>query len=302
MRRLPSFQALKAFEATVRAGSLSGAARELNVTTGAVSRQISALEERLGKPLMTRHAQGIKPTHTGVRLTEALSRAFDDIEAAIKSATADSGRETLTLHVYPTFAIQWLAPRLATFHSLAPNIDLQIRTSLAEVNFDRDNVDIAVMIGDGHAPRLTSHLLFPRLFTLVTSPKLLEQFGPDPGQALRASRPLYSDLHIEHWKQWLDEAGFGDIDLSRGTLFENSSLAYQAARDGAGFALGQTDLLAEDLRTGRLVAPFDLIVTGARQYYVTHRRSNSDNAAIKTFVEWAVSEAQNIRSHHALST
>ena len=289
MRRLPSFQALKAFEATVRAGSLSAAARELNVTPGAVSRQISGLEEWLGHPLMTRHPQGATPTRAGMRLKDSLSRAFDDIETAIHEASADSGRETLVVQVYPTFAIQWLVPRLATFNSLAPDIDLQIRTSLSEVDFDRDNVDIAVTIGTGRIPRVKSHLLFPRRFTLVTSPTLLETFGPDPAVALRSSRPLYSDLHIEHWHQWLHKAGFGDIDLSRGTLFENSSLAYQAARDGAGFALGQLDLLAEDLRTGRLVAPFDLVVTGARQYYVAYRRSNAGNKAIQTFVDWVLS-------------
>jgi len=291
MRRLPSFQALKAFEATVRGRSLSAAARELNVTVGAVSRQISALEERLGQSLMVRHAQGINPTQAGLKLTAALTKAFDDVETALHEVTAETGRETLVLNVYPTFAIQWLVPRLAGFHSLAPEIDLQIRTSLVEPRFNTDEIDIAVLIGTGQWPKLKSHLLFPRLFTLVTSPQLLARLGPDPTTALRASRPLYSDLHIEHWKQWLIKAGFDDIDLTRGTLFENSSLAYQAARDGAGFALGQTDLLADDLRSGRLIAPFDLITKGDRQYFAAYRRSEASNPAIQTFINWATTEA-----------
>lgn len=292
MRRLPSFQALKAFEATVRAGSLSGAARELNVTPGAISRQISALEKDLGRPLMLRHAQGITPTQAGSRLTRSLGLAFDEIEAALLEAAAGTGRERLVLNLYPTLAIQWLAPRLANFHSHAPEVDLQIRTSLIEPRFVQDDVDIAILIGNGEWAGLQSHLLFPRLFTLVASPVLLERLGPDPVEAFRASRPLYSDMHIGHWKQWLAEAGFDDIDINRGTMFENSSLAYQAARDGAGFALGQKHLLADDLSTGRLVAPFDTVLRGARQYYVAYRRTDAGNSAIRSFVDWAVGEAR----------
>jgi LysR family glycine cleavage system transcriptional activator len=291
MRKLPSFQALKAFEATVRAGSLSGAARELNVTPGAVSRQISALEERLGRPLMLRHAQGITPTRAGSRLTRSLTEAFDMVEAAVLEAEAGTGRETLVLNLYPTLAIQWLAPRLAVFHSVAPEVDLQIRTSLIEPRFIHDDVDVAILIGQGNWPGLEAHLLFPRLFTLVASPALLERLATDPASALRASRPLYSDLHIGHWRQWLAAAGLDDLDLTRGTLFENSSLAYQAARDGAGFALGQTHLLAEDLKTGRLVAPFETVIRGERQYYIAHRRTDAGNPAIRKLVDWAVSEA-----------
>ncbi len=291
MRHLPSFQALKAFEATMRQGTLSAAARDLNVTPGAISRQISALEDDMGLKLMTRHHEGITPNEAGEKLARALTKAFGDISSVIQEIREGGLRETLTVNVYPTFAIQWLAPRLANFNGLAPEIDLHIRTSLAEARFDRGDIDVAVMIGSGNWPKLKSHCLFPRLFTLVASPALLEKAGPDPATALRSSRILYSDLHIEHWEQWLEQAGFDDIHISRGTLFENSSLAYQAARDGSGFALGQIDLLDADLRTGRLVTPFETVTTGERQYYVAYPRNFGDRPAVRTFVEWLLSEA-----------
>lgn len=291
MERLPSFKALRAFESTMRNGTLSAAAREMNVTPGAISRQISALEDDIGLKLMTRHREGITPNQMGEKLARALAKSFKDIADVLQEIREGALRETLTLKVFPTFAIQWLVPRLANFHSLAPDIDLHIRTSLVDARFDTEDIDVAVKIGNGDWPKLRSHRLFPRLFTLVCSPALLAKAGPDPEAALRSSRILYSDLHIEHWTQWLDKAGLQDINISRGTLLENSSLAYQAARDGAGFALGQIDLLREDLRTGRLVAPFQRSITGKREYYVAYRQHDADRPAIRTFVDWLVSEA-----------
>ena len=291
VRRLPSFKALQAFEATMRHGTLSAAARDLNVTPGAISRQISALEDDLGLKLMIRHSEGTTPNRAGEKLARTLSKSFKDISDVIQEIREGSLRETLTLKVFPTFAIQWLVPRLAGFHSLAPDVDMHIKTSLIDARFDTEDIDVAIMIGNGDWPKLRSHRLFPRLFTLVCSPTLLEKAGPDPEIALRTSRVLYSDLQVGHWQDWLDQAGFTDIDISRGTLFENSSLAYQAARDGAGFALGQVDLLHEDLRTGRLVAPFETIMTGMREYYVAYRQLDADRPALRTLVDWLVSEA-----------
>ena len=291
MRHLPSFKALQAFEATMRHGTLSAAARELNVTPGAISRQISALEEDFGLKLMARHHEGITPNQAGEKLARALNKSFKEISETIEEIREGSLRETLTLKVFPTFAIQWLVPRLASFHGLAPDIDLHIRTSLTDARFATEDIDIAVMIGNGDWPKLQSHRLFPRRFTLICSPALLDRVGPAPSVALRSSRILYSDLHIEHWNEWLGNAGFSDIDISRGTQFDNSSLAYQAARDGAGFALGQIDLLHEDLRTGRLVTPFETVTTGKRDYYVAYRQQDTDRPAIRKLIDWLLSEA-----------
>jgi LysR family transcriptional regulator, glycine cleavage system transcriptional activator len=291
MRHLPSFKALQAFESTMRHGTLSVAARDLNVTPGAISRQITALEDNLGLKLMTRHHEGITPNKAGEKLARVLGKSFKDISDVMQEIRDGAFRETLTLKVFPTFAIQWLVPRLANFHGLAPEIDLHIRTSLTDARFDMEDIDVAIMIGNGFWPKLRSHRLFSRQFTLVCSPKLLEEAGPDPYKALRTSRIIYSELHAEHWHEWLNHAGLHDIDISRGTLFENSSLAYQAARDGAGFALGQINLLQEDLRTGRLTAPFETITTGKREYYVASRQHDADRPNIKKFVDWLVMEA-----------
>lgn len=290
MRYLPRFHALRAFEATLRTGSLSAAARALNVTPGAVSRQISQLEAQVGAPLMRRHSRGITANDRGFRLFRRLSSAFSEIEDAVAEAAGTTVPEALTLSVYPTFAIQWLLPRLPRFHARAPEVDLRIRTTLVDARFDRDETDIAIRIGTGEWPGQTAWLLMRREFTPVASPRLVEAAGGDPEAALGASRILYSDLHVGHWRLWLDRAGIAGPRLDRGIRFDNSSLAYQGAREGAGFAIGQMALLAEDLRGRRLVAPFDLVIEGGRQYYLTCRRGESRRPGIRLFTEWILAE------------
>lgn len=290
MRHLPRFPALRAFEAAVRTGSLSAAARDLNVTPGAISRQINLLEEHVGTPLMRRHPQGAEATEIGLKLFRRLSLAFTDIEEALAEAAGDREKDVLTLSVYPTFAIQWLVPRLAHFHSREPKIDLQIRTCLTEPRFDREEIDLALMIGNGQWPGLTAQRLFSRRFTPVTSPELLRDLDRPAAEALRASRILYSDLHIRHWHLWLDRAELTGIRLDRGIRFDNSTLAYQAAREGGGFALGQTALLTDDLRSGRLVAPFDTVIDGDREYYIACRRRDAKRPAVQAFISWVQTE------------
>lgn len=290
MRYLPRYHALRAFEATLRTGSLSAAARALNVTPGAVSRQISQLEAQLGAPLMRRHSRGITANDRGFRLFRRLSSAFSEIEDAVAEAAGTAAPESLTLSVYPTFAIQWLLPRLPRFYAVAPATDLRIRTTLVDARFDRDETDLAIRIGTGTWPGQTAWLLLRREFSPVAAPWLLAAAGDDATAALAAAKILYSDLHIGHWQLWLDRAGIAGPRLDRGIRFDNSSLAYQAAREGAGFAIGQMALLDDDLRAGRLVAPFDLVIEGGRQYYLTCRRDEAQRPAIRLFVDWILGE------------
>lgn len=291
MRQLPTFHALRAFEAAVRTGSLSGAARDLNVTPGAVSRQISGLEERIGSRLLQRSAQGVAPNDRGSALARRLSAAFDDIEMALRDAGGGPAAETLVLTIYPTFAIQWLVPRLDRFAASAPDVELRIRTSLAEARFDRDEIDAAVMIGQGRWPGLTSFHLLGRHFTPVASPELVHGGGDTAARALVGSRILYSEVHTRQWRLWLERAGLAEtVQLERGIRFDTSSLAYQAAREGAGFAMGQPALLRDDLRSGRLIAPFSLILAGNEQYYLACRDGDAERPAIRALVRWMTAE------------
>ncbi len=292
MRYLPSFRALRCFEAAVRTGTLAAAARELNITTGAVSRQISALEEQIGAILMRRDRNGVAATAEGQALADRLAIAFSSISEAIDEVAKARDDSTLTLNVYPTFAIQWLMPRLGDFYAIAPGVDLRIRPSLQEQPFERDDIDVAIMIGIPHDQRLYSRTLFQRRFTPVCSPATQQTTGPATPADLSRMRIFYSDMHIQQWRIWLEAVGLQELDLPKiGIRFENSTLAYQAAREGVGFVIGQPMFLRADLESGRLVAPFAQIVEGERPYAVACRLKDVDRQPVRLFMDWVTAAA-----------
>lgn len=293
MRYLPSFRALKCFETCVRTGTLSGAARELNITPGAVSRQITALEEQLGTSLMHRHQKGVNVSAQGQMLAERLSLAFASISEALDDVVVKQEDKTLTLNVYPTFAIQWLMPRLPSFYAVAPDVDLRIRPSLQKHPFEREEIDVAVMIGVPRDQSLHAHALLPRRFTPVCSPTTLEVTGALTPDAIRNAQVFYSDMHVQQWRMWLDAVDMKELDLPEiGIRFENSSLAYQAAREGVGFAIGQPMFLRADLESGRLVTPFPEVVQDSRPYAIVCRRRDKARPEIRQFMEWIMAAAR----------
>ena len=298
MEYLPAFRALKAFEAAVRLGSMSAAARELNVTPGAVSRQIAALEERIGAPLLLRNRQGIATNARGRKLHTAVSGALEALSAALREARPKDERKSLTISLYPTFAIQWLIPRLESLHGHAPQADLRIHTCLDGADFTRDDIDIGIEITKSPIPGLHMRELFGRAFTPICSPGLLAQSNGDPMVALAGSHMLYSDLHLTKWETWARMLGVA-FESGRRIRFENSILAYQAAREGAGFAIGQPILLQSDLASGNLIMPFPTRLDGRRKYYAACREDKMDDPLIREIMDWLTAQAAEARGDAA---
>ncbi len=294
--RLPSFKALTAFEAAARLKSVSSAAKELFVTPGAVSRQITLLEEWINQPLMRRSPQGVTLTERGEKLALTLGSTFDVIATAVREATKHDNNTIVTINVYPTFAIQWLMPRLADFHAAYPDIDLRIKTSLQPPNFNGDDIDIAVIISELNPPGLSGIPLFERVFSPVCSPALLARHhGIPPREMLQIERLLLSDMHLDIWARWLKLIGISNEILKRGIRFENSSLAWQAARKGAGFAMGQDVLLEAYLSEGRLVFPFEETILDERLYRLVCRESEKENTSVRSIFSWFEKEKSRYR-------
>ncbi len=285
--KIPSLKALTAFEATARLKSVTAAAKTLFVTPGAVSRQITLLEELLNQPLMRRSPQGIILTDKGEKLAQSLADALEDIAHAIREAQRDEGHSIVTINVYPTFAINWLMPRLAEFHATCPSIDLRIKTSLQAPNFKSEDIDVAVMISECTPSGLSGFPLFERVFSPVCSPNLLARYSKVPlKEVLQRERLLLSDMHVDLWNRWLELIGIPNEILTRGIRFQNSSLAWQAAKEGAGFAMGQEVLLEADFKDNRLIAPFSETILDNRLYRLVCRENEKENASIKTIFEW----------------
>lgn len=288
---LPPLNALRVFVAVGRLGSFTAAATFLGVTQSAVSRQIALLESFIGQRLFVRAATGTAMTEAGRRYWDETAPAFDHIGQATAAARISSRREPLRLRVYATFAVKWLLHRLPRFNAMHPAIDLQLSTTAAPVDFDRDAVDLAIQFGNGNWPGLESRFLLPDIIQPVCNPQLAaEPIANDIGAMLGRHRMLHSHYRRRDWIDWLEAAGHPTL-MQPGSEFPSSVLTLQAAIDGLGIAIGQMTLLAEDLEAGRLVALFDRPMRRPLGHFLVWPTSRPLGQKGRAFVEWVRHEA-----------
>lgn len=300
-RRLPPLNALKAFEAAARSESFTRAAEELNVTQGAVSHQVKALEDTLGLRLFNREHQRLTMTDAGRDYLVVVRDALDRIAAGTQRLMQRQSAGVLTVSTSPDFAAKWLVHRLGRFVESHPGIDLRVSATMHHVDFAREDVDIAVRHGDGQWPgldavRLCTEQLFP-----VCSPKLVS----GRNRIAKASDILkFPLLHLDDWKTWMrwfDAAGIGDPVLHGPTL-NRASMVIDAAADGQGIALARTALAAWDLINGRLVRPIDVSLRLSNTYWIVCPKVNAALPKIVSFRKWLLAEAaDDIRRLKALA-
>ncbi|MDA5633916.1 MULTISPECIES: transcriptional regulator GcvA [Rhizobium/Agrobacterium group] len=289
---LPSLKGLQAFEAAARYRSVTLASNELNVTPGAVSLQIRELETRLGVQLFFRKPRSIQLTREGERYYGALRTAFRMMREATAELTARSEITVLTLSCTPTFAIQWLMPRLPTFQQQHPYVDVRISVTNRLVDFSRDDVDLAVRHGFGRYEGLESIRFIDDSTLPVCSPQLLEKYGPLQEAGDLKAVPLLHDENRNEWRRWLEAAGASDVDASGGTVFIDSNGALDAAKAGHGIALTRRSLVSRELAEGALIAPFGKDMASTLAYFLVYPRHMLDNPDLVTLIEWMLSQAR----------
>ena len=287
--RLPSLNALRAFEAVARHGSVSRAAAELHVTHSAVSHQLKALEAEIGARLLRRSGRGVVATEAGQELAAALGDAFTAIgRAAMRARRGRAG--VLTLSVEPSFAARWLVLRLGRFSAAHPGIDLRLAATADLADFARDEVDAAIRHGRGSWPGLAAlRLMSARAFP-VCSPDL-----PTPARPLRVPDDLrhHTLLHEDDdgpWREWLATAQVAGVDAARGQRFDNGHLALAAAEAGQGVALAEEPLAAPAIAAGRLVRLFATEIGTDRAYWLVHPESPAPPAQVAAFRDWLLAE------------
>ena len=296
--RLPSLNALRAFEAVARHLSLTRAAEELHVTPAAVSHQVKALEDDLGVPLLRRVRREFFLTDAAQAGLPALREAFDLLGEAVERMRSELPDRLLTISVLPSFASAWLVPRLSGFQAQHPELDVRLDTTDRLVDLRREAIDLAIRFGAGDYPGLeVAQLLGEEIFP-VCSPALLA--GPRP---LKAPEDLrhHSLLHVDwtpfmeetgDWQVWLRAAGLEDVvDVSRGPRFSHTNLALQAAVRGQGVVIGSRALAEDDLAAGRLVRPFDMSVPVSFSYYVVTTPAAARLPKVAAFKDWLMNEA-----------
>jgi len=297
VKRLPPLNALRAFEAAARHLSFSRAADELNVTPGAVSQQIKALEDFVGGPVFRRERKGLLLTDAAQSSLPSLREAFRLLEDAAARLTAADGDGRLRVSVAPSFAAKWLVPRLAGFHDAHPEIDVWLSADMDVVDFSKDDVDIAIRYGGGRYPGLAVDLLMSETIVPVCAPTLVT--GPEPLKE-PADLARFTLLHdgspdndetCPTWPMWLKAAGVPGADGARGPVFNQSSLVVEAAVAGRGVALAKSALAEADLAAGRLVLAFDVSTPIAFAYHLVRPPAKDANPTVRAFSDWLKSEA-----------
>jgi LysR family glycine cleavage system transcriptional activator len=288
-RRLPPLNALKAFEAAARHQSVTLAAKELNVTQGAVSRQVKALEGELGIPLFKRLHRRIVLTDAGRELLPHLSEVFDRIADVTRRLTRT--QHELTLRVQPTFALRWLIPRMQQFQNAHAEMQIRLMIESQSVDFRADDIDAAIVYGEIKQPGIQQEPIHKERVTPVCAPGLLE--GPRPlsiPEDLRHHRLLLNSKEQREWLAWTAVAGVDNLPLDHGQVFDTDDAAFQAAAAGLGVALGDKLLIDDDLKNGRLVAPFPDIAAETGVYYFATTATRPVSAVTLTFKKWLMVE------------
>ena len=296
-RRLPPLTWLRAFEAAARHLSITRAAEELQVTPAVISQHVSALERHLGVELFRRVRQRLFLTDKGDAYLSKLREAFDLIALGTRELYAGEERETLTIRVPSSFSIQWLAPKLDRFHARYPRIVIRLSALGRETDFAREEIDLEIRNGAGKWPGVVSILLLEEEVFPVCSPQLLS--GPRTlrvPEDLRHHQLLHVNGYREDWRMWFSAAGVEFPQMQRGDLFDQSVMAIQAAVNGLGIALGRTSLVANELATGRLVAPFDIVLPGEDAYWITYPNSAAGRPSLIAFRDWLLEEARTATS------
>jgi LysR family glycine cleavage system transcriptional activator len=286
--KLPPMSAIRVFEAAARHQSFTRAAEELGMTQAAVSYQIKILEDRIGAPLFTRLPRQVVLTEKGLQLAPAVTEAFEALRVAF-AGVDDSVQTHISLTTTHTFASNWLIPRLGGFRRRHPNIAVQVDISQQMVDLVAHDFDVALRAGDGDWPDLEKHFLFDNLVTPVCSPDLVR--GVDlrhPADLLKL--PLMSP-EDPWWAEWFALAGVPSPDLSRQASYSLGVQQFEgmAAMAGQGVAIVNISFFSEELATGRLIQPFDLVLQ-SRSYWLVYPKARRRYAKIQAFQNWILSE------------
>ena len=281
--RLPPMQALRAFEAAARERSLTRAAESLHVTHGAISHQIKALEEDLGVRLVERAGRGIRLTDEGERFATRVRAAFAELASAVQEMAQRANPRRLRVSCTPSFGARWLLPRIGRFIAANKDIDLDISATNALVDFNRDDMDVAIRYGFGHWPGLVSEHLADDAFFPVCSPRIAGGMPKRPEDLARYTLLRADD---EFWKPWFDAVGVDLPEPVRGPIFNDSSHLLQAAADGQGVALARRTLIGKDLRNRVLVRPFAVEVAAPRKFFLVCPPRMEHTAKFAAFRQW----------------
>ena len=264
---LPSLSGLRAFEAAARLGGFSAAARALNVTHAAIAQQVRALERELGEALVYRDGRALSLTEKGRALSAELTNGFLAIQAAVETTRARPDRP-VAISLSPSFAANWLMPRLARFSRIHPEIQVTLSPDHRLADLAREGFDFAIRFGRGAWPGVQAEFLTTARYVIVATPELMAGRATLDRDEV-AKMPVILEQDWPEHRHWLSS----QLGLDLGTLtireFATEELALGAARQGLGLHVISRALVEEDVQQGRLQIAFEGNDEGPAYYIVT---------------------------------
>ncbi len=282
--------ALRAFDKVAEHLSFTRAAEALHVTQSAVSQQVAQLEERVGKRLVERSGRSLRLTPHGELLAAACQRSFTTLERTLQRISRGGEGRALHLKLPPTFAMKWLMPRLPGFQVLHPQLELHISTSVHPVDFESEDVDIGMQRAAQPDPGLHAIAVMEERGLLVCAPHLWGQRKAQLAE-LESMTLLHSANRPDDWPLWLKLVGAPALKPANQIEFSFSLLMDQAAIEGLGVCLAQPEFVQDDLSAGRLIAPFDQVVSTGRKHFIVCPDRLRHDPAVAQFFAWMQSDA-----------
>lgn len=289
-RFLPSISLLSAFEAVCRTGSTLAAARDLNLTQGAVSRLIQNLETQLGVTLFLRERRRLVPTDAALAYARDVVKALDLISRGSMRVRSNTGGGTLSLAILPTFGTRWLAPRLPRFLAAHPGITINLGTRLKPFDFDEEGFDAAIHFGADDWAGTGSIKLFDERLVATCAPRFRDEHDlSGPGKLMEMTL-LQIETRPNAWTAWFAHHGI-DAPAVRGMVFDQFAPMIQATIHGMGVALLPEFLAEAELADGRLVAVWGEPVHDEGSYHLVWPKASEWYPPLQAFRDWLADEA-----------
>ena len=296
-RLFPSISMLMAFDSAARTGSFSAAARELNLTQGAVSRQIRALENQLDVTLFKRVGKTVQLTEMGNVYEQEIHTALQTIRNASLNAMTSPLSGILNLGVLPTFGTRWLMPRFPSFLEQHPDIIVNFVAKLSPFDFQSENLHSAIHYGEPDWPNTTSTFLIGEKAVPVCSPDFLELHPINNANDISTVPLLYLSSRPTAWQDWF-ALNNRSLPQNHGMLFEQFSIVIQAAVAGIGAALLPIFLIQSELDRGELVIIQDVpLQSGSSAYYLVTPLDKSEYAPVVAFRNWLLQMCISAENH-----
>ncbi|KHM49580.1 MULTISPECIES: LysR substrate-binding domain-containing protein [Pseudoalteromonas] len=292
---LPPLNSLVAFEASARHSSFTIAAKELNVTQGAISRQIRQLEEYLGKAIFIRASRSIHLTPTGLQYYQAISRSLVDISDITGQVKKWQGDKKITVATTNAMASLWLLPKVAEFQNLHDDIDLRILASDNEVDLNRLECDLALFYCRTQPANMNITTLFCEEVFPVCSPSYLEKIGsPTKPEDIFTKTILHLDetqMGWVNWEEWFAGVGLEQLEPRNRININNYPMLLQASINGQGIALAWGSLVDEYLQSGVLIRPTEhVLTTGSKFSMIEPNNRGRMPTSVKHFREWLLQQ------------